>query len=73
MPLIERLQVSFFNQLTYFISHLQQFMSTAENLRLNTATLTFLLDHLTVMAYPHKGARNILSSFPSAADVSIGR
>lgn len=57
MPLIERLQVSFFNQLTYPIPHLQQFMGTAENLRLNTATLTFLLDHLTVVAYPHKGAR----------------
>lgn len=57
MPLIERLQVSFFNQLTYPIPHLQQFMGTTENLRLNTATLTFLLDHLTVVAYPHKGAR----------------
>jgi hypothetical protein len=57
MPLIERLQVSFFNQLTYSIPHLQQFMGTAENLRLNTATLTFLLDHLTVVAYPHKGAK----------------
>ncbi len=57
MPLIERLQVSFFNQLPYSIPHLQQFMGTAENLRLNTATLTFLLDHLTVVAYPYKGAR----------------
>src|SRR5258708_2477750 len=57
VPLLERLQVSFFNQLSYSIPHLQQFMGTAENLRLDTATLTFLLDHLTVMAYPHKGAR----------------
>jgi len=57
MPLLERLQVMFFNQLTYPIPHLQQFTSTAENLRLNTATLTFLLDHLTMVAYPHKGAR----------------
>jgi hypothetical protein len=57
MPLIERLQVSFFNQLTYSIPHLQQFMGTAENLRLNSATLTFLLDHLTLVVYPHKGAR----------------
>ena len=57
MPVIERLQVNFFNQLTYSIPHLQQFMGTAENLRLNAVTLTFLLDHLTVMVYPHKGAR----------------
>ena len=32
-------------------------MSTAENIRPNTIALTFLLDHLTVVAYPHKGAR----------------
>ena len=57
MPLIERLQVSFFNQLTYSIPHLQQFMGTAENLHLNTAILTFLLDHLTVVVYPYKGAK----------------
>ena len=57
MPLLERLQVLFFNQLTYPIPHLQQFMGTAENLRLNTATLAFLLDHLIMEVYPHKGAR----------------
>jgi hypothetical protein len=55
--LLERLQVQFFNQVTYSIPNLQQFMSAAGNLRLNTATLTFSMEYLVVMVYPHKGAR----------------
>ena len=57
IPLLEKLQVYFFNQLTYSIPQLQQFMSTAENFRLKTATLNFRKDYLHVKAYPHKGAR----------------
>ncbi|KAF8468668.1 hypothetical protein DFH94DRAFT_775105 [Russula ochroleuca] len=57
IPLLEKLQVYFFNQLTYPIPHLQRLMSTAGNLRPNTTTLTFRKEHLFVMAYPHKGAR----------------
>jgi hypothetical protein len=57
IPLLERLQVNFFNQLTYSTPNLQQFMGTAGNLRLNTATLTFTMDYIVVMVYPHKGAR----------------
>ena len=57
IPLLEKLQVYFFNQLTYPITHLQRLMSTAGSLRLNTTTLTFRKEHLFVMAYPHKGAR----------------
>jgi hypothetical protein len=57
IPLLEKIQVYFFNQLTYSIPHLQQFMSTAGNLRPKTATLTFGKDYLHVKAYPHKGTR----------------
>ena len=56
-PLLEKLQLYFFNEPTYSIPHLRQFMSTARNLRLNTTTFTFREDHLSVKAYPHKGAR----------------
>ena len=55
IPLLEKLQIFLFNEPTYFIPHLQQFIR--RNLRLNTITITFRLDHLSVKAYPHKGAR----------------
>jgi len=57
IPLLERLQVKFYNQLTYSIPNLQEFMSAAGNLRLNAATLTFAVDYVVVIAYPYKGAR----------------
>ena len=57
IPLLEKLQVYYFNQLTYSIPQLQQFISTAGNLRLKTATLNFRKDYLHVKAYPHKGSR----------------
>jgi hypothetical protein len=55
-PLLEKLQVYFFNQLSYSIPHLQQFMSSAGNLRLKAVTLRFSIDYLNVQADPHKGA-----------------
>jgi hypothetical protein len=57
LPLLEKLQVYFFDQLTYSISHLRQFMSTAENLWHNIITLAFHPQCVEVMAYPHEGAR----------------
>ena len=57
LPLFEKLQVYFFNQLAYSIPHLQQFMSTAENLWPNTIMLAFHSQCVEVMAYPHEGAR----------------
>src|SRR5713226_1941040 len=57
VPLLERLQVNFLNQLTYSTPNLQQFM-TAADLRLNTATLRFTMDCIVIMVYPpHKVAR----------------
>jgi hypothetical protein len=57
MPLLERLQVYFFNQPTYSIPHLQQLMDTTGNLRLKYARLTFYDDHVGMIVYPHKEAK----------------
>jgi hypothetical protein len=57
IPLLEKLQVYFSNHVNYSIPHLQQFVSTAENLRHNTITLAFHSQCVDVMAYPHEGAR----------------
>ena len=56
-PLLERFQVYFINQMTYSIPHLQQFMSTAGNLRPIAITLDFYEDYLHMSAYPREGAR----------------
>jgi hypothetical protein len=57
LPLLEKLQVYFFNQSTYSIPHLEQFMSTAENLWPNAITFSFHSQCVEVMAYHHEGAR----------------
>ena len=54
IPLLERLQVYFFNQPIYSIPRLQQFMSTARNLRIKTATVAIGVASLGVTAYLHK-------------------
>ena len=56
-PLLEKLQVYFFNQMIYSIPHLRQFMNTAGNLRPKTATFTFGADCLYVEAYPDTWAK----------------
>ena len=57
IPLLERLHVYFFNRMVYTIPHLRQFMNTTRYLRLKTAMFTFFENHLSVVAYPHMGAR----------------
>ena len=57
IPLLERLQVYSFIQLTYSIPHLQEFMDTAGNLPFKTASLTFSEDNVNVMSYPQGEAR----------------
>jgi hypothetical protein len=57
VPFLEKIQVYFFNQLTYSIPHLQQFMNSAGNLRLKSAALAFHDDYFHVVAFPYKGAR----------------
>jgi hypothetical protein len=57
IPLLKKLQVYFFKELTYSIPRLQQFMSTAEIFRPNVTTFTVHHHFLEVTAYPHKGAK----------------
>ena len=61
IPLLVKLEICFLNRMIYSIPHLQQFMSTAGNLRFKAATFRAGKDCLTVRAYPYKGAR--LSTF----------
>jgi hypothetical protein len=56
-PLLEKLQILFFNQLDFSVSHLPQFMESAENLRFRSATLAFNDEGVSVKAYPHEGAK----------------
>ena len=58
IPLLDKLQIYFFNRMIYSIPHLRQFMGTARNIRLKTATFLFLQHCLTVRAYPNKGAES---------------
>jgi hypothetical protein len=55
VPLLEKFQVYLFNELTYSIPHLQQFMNKAGKLRVKTATLKFNNGYLNVQTFPHKG------------------
>jgi hypothetical protein len=57
IPLLERLYAHFFNRMMYSIPHLRKFMSTARNLRFKATTFSFRENYLSVVAYPHEGAR----------------
>ena len=58
IPLLERLYVRLLNRMIYSIPHLRQFMSTASNIRLKIATVTFHEDCLWVNAFPHTEAKS---------------
>ena len=51
-PRLKRLSIKFFTQLTFFVPHLQHFMNTTENLRLDSAKFTFSRDGVYVRVYP---------------------
>jgi hypothetical protein len=57
IPLLERFQVYFFHQMTYSLPQLEQFMSTAKNLLLKRATVTFHEDYVNLKAYPDMETR----------------
>ena len=61
IPLLDKLHICFLNRMIYSIPNLQQFMSTAGNLRFKSATFEVDEDCLVVTAQPHGGAR--LSNF----------
>jgi hypothetical protein len=54
-PLLEMLIVYFFNQLTFSVPRLLQFMTTAENLSLNSVRFLFHHEAVTVFVYSSVG------------------
>jgi hypothetical protein len=56
-PSLEKLQILFFNQLTYPVPHLLQFINTAENLTFRTARVAFDEVGVSIRVYPHQGAK----------------
>jgi hypothetical protein len=57
-PRLEKLHIFFFEQLTFSVPHLLQFMNTTEtpNLRFSNAKLYFSSDQVDVVTYPHEEA-----------------
>jgi hypothetical protein len=51
-PRLEELQITFYNQLTFSVPRLVQFMSTTENLRFDTAKFWFDDNQVHVEVYP---------------------
>ena len=56
-PHLKRLKIIFFNQLTFSIPHLLQFIDAAENLRFYKAYLTFSEKKVDTALYPHGNAK----------------
>jgi hypothetical protein len=56
-PLLESLSVYFFNQLSFYIPGILQFMSTTENLNFTLARLLFYHEAATVFLYSRVGTR----------------
>jgi hypothetical protein len=56
-PLLEKLQILFFNQLDFSVPHLLQFIGSGENLKFRSAKLAFNEEGVSVKVYPHEGAR----------------
>ena len=50
-PRLEKLQIILFNQLTFFVSHLQQLMDTTESLRFDSARFRFFDKRVSVALY----------------------
>ena len=56
-PRLERIELEFFNQLTYSVPHLLQFVNTTENLRFRTAEFEFYNKRVYADVYPHEDAK----------------
>jgi hypothetical protein len=57
MPLLETLQIVLFNQLSFNLPHLVQFMGRAENLRSKSTKLWPQRDPVIVATFPHEGSK----------------
>ena len=55
-PLLEKLQITFFHQLTSPVLHLLQFMSSTGSLRFSSINLTFYKECFMLWVYPREGA-----------------
>jgi len=58
-PLLGQLRVHFFNQLTFSVPCLRDFMSKSRNLRFNNATFSFYDWGIVVMLYPRERSRGM--------------
>ena len=56
-PSLKKLEISFFEQLTFFVPLLPQFMHTTENLRFSCGSFQFFNDHVAVKMYPREETR----------------
>ena len=66
-PRLEKFEIHFFNQLTFSVQRLLQFMSTTENLKFETAEFNFAIGQVYVRIYPHEQADDMY-----ALSISIG-
>ena len=55
-PRLERLVIDFYNQLTFSVPHLLQFVNAAENLRFGSAKFSFFSSGVVVRVYPREEA-----------------
>ena len=55
-PRLEKLQIDFFNQLTFSATRLLQFVNATENLTFKSAKFWFFDKHVVVAVYPHEEA-----------------
>jgi hypothetical protein len=56
VPRLHKLEIRFFNQLTFPVPRLLQFVDTTKNLRFKSAELRFSGENVDVELYPHEGA-----------------
>jgi len=54
-PLLEKLQIVFFNQLVFSLTHLLRFMGTTENLRFRSATISIYSHGVSIGVHPREG------------------
>ena len=55
-PRLEKLGITFFNQLTFSVPRLMQFVGTTESLRFKTVEVVFSDEDIDVVVYPHEEA-----------------
>ena len=60
-PRLEKLQIVVFNQLTFSVPHLLQYVDTSENLRFKSARFKFSDGNVDVEVYPHEAEIYALS------------